>query len=101
MYSFGPTPETTLPDSCRLICREIFVQVKAVGANLINDEFQLVRVMRNGFASVDLRRKVSRCNFGLAHGHVTHLRPVEVCAVANCVYPFVTGNAHCWIDVDV
>src|SRR6185369_10145164 len=101
MCLFGPTPEITLPDSRRLICREIFVQVKAVGSDLINDEFHLMLVMSNRCASVDLRRKVSRSNFGLSHGHVAHLRAIEVCAIANCVYPLTTVNAHRRSHVDV
>ncbi len=101
MHLFGPTPETTLPDGRRLICRKILVQVKTIGANLVNDESHLVLVMRNRCASVDLRCQVSRSNFGLPHGHVAHLRPVEVCAIANCINPLAAGDTHGGIDVDI
>src|SRR6476646_3299499 len=94
MYLFGPTPETTLPDGRRPLCRKIFVQVKTFGANLIDDESHLVLVMSNWCASFDLRHKISRRNFSLPHGHVTHLGPVEVCAITNCVYPLTAVNTH-------
>src|SRR5689334_17108541 len=87
MCSFGPTPDTTLPDSRRFVCRKILVQVKAIGSKFIDHKSDLVPVMSSGCAAFDLRRKVSRCNFGLLHSHVAHLWPVEVGAVANCVYP--------------
>src|SRR5215217_2124896 len=101
MHSFGPTPETTLSDGDRLICREIFVQVKTVVPNLINHKSHLVLIMRNRSAFVDFGRKVCRCNVSLPHGHVAHLRSIELCAVADGVDPLQTSNTHGRVDVYV
>src|SRR6185369_2743912 len=101
MNVFGPTPETTLPDCGRLVCRKIFAQVKTVSAKLIDHESQLVLITCNRCASLDFRRQVCSSNFGLPHGHVAHLWPVEVCTVADGVNPLLAGDTHCRIDVDV
>src|SRR4051794_3109218 len=98
---FGPTPKPTLSDSCRFVRPNVFVQIDAVASCLINHQLQLMRIMRNWFVSIDFCRKVSGGNLGLTHSHVAHLRPVEVHAVANGVYPVVAGNTHGPIDVDV
>src|SRR5215207_10037692 len=99
LYPFGPTPETTLPDGSQFICRKIFVHVKAVGPNLINDESHFVLVTGNRCASIDFRRKICRRNLALSYSHVAHLWPVEAYAVTNCVYPLQTANTHCRINV--
>src|SRR5215217_2598499 len=98
---FGPTPETSLPDCCRCVCRKIFVQVKTLGPELIDDESHFVLITRNRCASFDFRRQVCGGNFGLPHSHVAHLRPFEVCAVANRVNPLLAGYTHPRIDVEV
>src|SRR5215216_1434518 len=91
---FGPTPETSLPDRCRRVGRKIFMQVKTLGPELIDDESHFVLITCNRCASFDFGGKVCSGNFGLTHSHMTHLRPVEVCAVADRVNPLLAGNTH-------
>src|SRR5689334_14088533 len=81
----GPIPEAALPDARRLLRPEILVEVERVGTGAFDHKPQLVLVMCNGLVTEDLRRKVRRRNFRLTHGHVAHLRPLEVDAVAGRV----------------
>src|ERR1051326_1061416 len=99
LNTFGPTPKTSLPDSCRCIRPKIFVEIKALASDPLNHKSHFVLITRSRFPSIDFRCEVRRRNLRLTHSHMAHLWTIEVHAVANGVHSFMAGNAHRCVDI--
>src|SRR6476661_6011286 len=101
LHPFGPTPKTSLPDSCRFVCPEIFTQIKTVVFSPFHYKSHFVLILRGRLLAGDLCRDVCRRHLCLTHGHVAHLWSIEVHAVADPIKSFMAANAHGPIDVYV
>src|SRR5690348_9701841 len=101
LHTFGPTPETPLPDCGGFVAPKILVQVKRLTSKLINHDSHFVLVTRSGFLALDFCHEICRGNLGLTHGHVAQLWTRKVHAVANGVQSFVADHAHGAVDVYV